>query len=208
MKVQRTCPKVFIIESLEFADEIHGRYEGHILSDILRLSGIQSEYFYIRTAKEFLEVVKQFHISKFRYLHISCHGGNNSIWTTLDEITFIELGEIFRDKLSGKRLFLSACSVVNKNLAKQLIPFTKCYSIIGPVRAIGFNDAAIMWASFYHLMFKDNATSMMREGLLKNLQKVVDTFAEPFNYFSISKKQSFKQRIIMPVARQFNSDDE
>jgi hypothetical protein len=49
MKEKTTEPKVFIIESLEFDDEEKGRYEGGILSDILRLSGIETQYFYIRT---------------------------------------------------------------------------------------------------------------------------------------------------------------
>lgn len=204
MKQKTTEPKVFIIESLEFDDEEKGRYEGSILSDILRLSGIQTQYFYIRTSKELNEVLGIFQKSGYRYLHISCHGGENSIWTTLDEITYDELGLILKDKLEKKRLFLSACSVVNKDLAKEIIPRTKCYSIIGPARDIGFNDAAIMWASFYHLMFKENSTSMIREGLLKNLQKVVDTFGEPLNYFSISKSREFKRNSIKPISREWS----
>jgi hypothetical protein len=204
MKQKTTEPKVFIIESLEFDDEEKGRYEGSILSDILRLSGIQTQYFYIRTSKELNEVLDIFQKSGYRYLHISCHGGENSIWTTLDEITYDELGLILKGKLEKKRLFLSACSVVNKDLAKEVIPRTKCYSIIGPARDIAFNDAAIMWASFYHLMFKENSTSMIREGLLKNLQKVVDTFGEPLNYFSISKSRGFKQNSIKSISREWN----
>lgn len=204
MKQKTTEPKVFIIESLEFDDEEKGRYEGSILSDILRLSGIQTQYFYIRTSKELNEVLDIFQKSGYRYLHISCHGGENSIWTTLDEITYDELGLSLKNKLEKKRLFLSACSVVNKDMAKKIIPQTKCYSIIGPARDIGFNDAAIMWASFYHLMFKENSTSMIREGLLKNLQKVVDTFGEPLNYFSISKSREFKQNSIKPISREWS----
>lgn len=204
MKQKTTEPKVFIIESLEFDDEEKGRYEGSILSDILRLSGIQTQYFYIRTSKELNEVLDIFQKSGYRYLHISCHGGENSIWTTLDEITYDELGLTLKNKLEKKRLFLSACSVVNKDMAKTIIPQTKCYSIIGPARDIGFNDAAIMWAAFYHLMFKENSTSMIREGLLKNLQKVVDTFGEPLNYFSISKSREFKQNSIKPISREWS----
>lgn len=204
MKQKNTEPKVFIIESLEFDDEDKGRYEGSILADILRLSGIQTQYYYIRTLREFKEILNLFQNSGFRYLHISCHGGDKSIWTTLDEIKYNELALILKEKLKKKRLFMSACSVVNKELAKNIIPLTECYSIIGPARDIGFNDAAIMWASFYHLMFKENSSSMVREGLLKNLQKVVDTFGEPLNYYSISKSKGFKQNFIRPVDREWS----
>jgi len=83
-------------------------------------------------------------------------------------------------------------------LAEQVIPKTNCYSIIGPRNDIAFRDAAIMWASFYHLMFKKNARQMLREGLIENLQKVVDTFNEPLNYYSISKSKGFKNDVIKP----------
>ena len=196
MTNKRTKAKVFIIESLGFEDEKKELYEGGILSDILRLSKIETQYFYIRTKKEFKKVVEIFEESNYRYLHISCHGGENSLCTTLDEIPYDELGEILKDSLFKKRLFLSACSAVNKKLAQSVIPKTKCYSIIGPDGDIAFSDATIMWASFYHLMFNENSQNMLSEGLVKNLQKVVDTFGESLNYYSISKSQGFKNIII------------
>ena len=196
MTNKRTKAKVFIIESLGLEDEKKELYEGGILSDILRLNKIETQYFYIRTKKEFKKIVEIFEESNYRYLHISCHGGENSLSTTLDEIPFDELGEILKDSLFEKRLFLSACSAVNKKLAQSVIPKTKCYSIIGPYGDIAFSDATIMWASFYHLMFNENSQNMLREGLVKNLQKVVDTFGEPLNYYSISKSQGFKNIII------------
>jgi len=39
---------------------------------------------------------------------------------------------------------------------------------------------------------------MLREGLIENLQKVVDTFNEPLNYYSISKSKGFKNDVIKP----------
>jgi hypothetical protein len=58
--------------------------------------------------------------------------------------------------LKEKRLFVSACSAVNDDLAKEIIPNSRCYSLIGPRKDIRFHDAAIIWASFYHLNFKEN----------------------------------------------------
>ncbi len=193
-----TQPKVFIIESLTFKNEEENLFEGYIISRILKLSDIESKYYYIRTKKEFKEVIHLFHKSNYRYLHISCHGGEDSIWTTIDEISFYEFGTILKSNLYHKRLFLSSCSVVNKKLANEIIPTSECYSIIGPKNDIEFRDAAIMWASFYHLMFKQNSKKMVRSGIVKNLQKIVNTFDQPLNYFSISKRCGFKQTTINP----------
>ncbi len=197
---ETTKPKVFIIESLDFEDEEKKRFEGYIISDILRLSKIETKYYYIRTKSEFKEVISKFYDSDYRYLHISCHGGANgdSIWTTMDEIKFDELALILEGNLYRKRLFLSSCSVVNQKLAKTVIPKTECFSIIGPKKDIEFRDAAIMWASFYHLMFKKNKKNMFRDGLMENMQKVVDAFGQQLNYFSISRRKGYTNTTIIP----------
>jgi hypothetical protein len=93
---------------------------------------------------------------------------------------------------------MSSCSVVNKDLANEIIPKSECYSIIGPKKDIEFRDAAIMWASFYHLMFKKNKRNMFRDGLIENMQKVVNTFEQPLNYFSISRRFGFTNKLIQP----------
>ena len=129
-------------------------------------------------------------------------------WTTLDEITYKELGDILKDALYKKRLFLSACSAVNQKLAAAVIPLSECYSIIGPDKDIAFRDATIMWASFYHLMFNENSDNMLREGLIKNLHKVVDTFGQSLNYYSISKSKGIKNNIIEPQQNTFKSETE
>ncbi|MDB5003901.1 MAG: hypothetical protein JWQ34_2126 [Mucilaginibacter sp.] len=196
MKKETTIPGVFIIESLTFEDEKDQLFEGEILSNILHLNGVESQYYYIRTKKELLSVLTLFYNSNFRYLHISCHGGNEKIYFTLDEITYNEFGEILENHLYKKRLFLSACSSVNINLASAVIPISKCYSVIGPVNSIEFRDAAIIWASFYHLMFKTNENNMLRDGLIENLQKIVNAFEQPLNYFSISKSKGITKKKI------------
>ncbi|MGC4102848.1 hypothetical protein [Ferruginibacter sp.] len=196
-----TEPKVFIIESLEFEDEDKNYFEGGIISEILRLSEIETKYYYVRTKKEFKKVLSFFKESNYRYLHISCHGGDNSIWTTFDEINNDKLGLLLKDLLYKKRLFLSACSVVNEEIAKSIIPSSQCNSIIGPKNNIAFRDSAIMWAAFYHLMFnddQDDSIVMSRAKLLKNLQKIVNTFEQPLEYFSISKSKGIKNSLIKP----------
>ena len=197
-KTLNTEPKVFIIESLTFDNEKKHLYEGSVISNILRLSNIDCIYYYIRTKSEFEEIVKKFFESNYRYLHISCHGGADrlSIETTLDSISFEELTVFLKPNFKNKRLFLSACSVVNDSLAQLFIPQTKCYSIIGPKSDIPFRDATIMWASFYHLMFNEEFKSMKMVEIVNNLKKISDTFSQTFNYYSSSKAKGFKKRMI------------
>jgi len=193
-----TDPGVFIIESLTFDNERDQRCEGQLISNILHLNNIRSDYYYIRTKREFIEVLDLFYQSNFRYLHLSCHGDKQNIHLTLDTIPYKELGKLLETHLFKKRLFLSACEAANADLAKEIIKPTGCYSVIGPVKKIEFRDAAITWAAFYHLMFRNNAKSMFRKDLIRNLQKTVNTFEQPLNYFSTSRKSKtgIKKRAI------------
>jgi len=193
-----TKPSVFIIESLTFEDENNKRFEGKFLSHLLKLGGIETQYFYIRTKKEFKEVLSKFYDSKYRYLHISCHGDKKSLAFTLDDISHEEFGVLTEAFLYKKRLFLSACSATNRHLAEKVIPKSNCYSIIGPSNDIGFDDAAIIWATFYHLIFKANNRAMKRTDILPTLKKLVKTFDVEMNYFSVStsRKSGVKGTII------------
>jgi hypothetical protein len=187
-----TESKVFIIESLDFDDEQHDRFEGRFLSQILHLGEKESAYFYVQTKEEFSKALRLFGKSKYRYLHISCHGNSSSISTTLDPIPFPTLGKMIKPYMKDKRLFLSACSAVNSDIARNVIPTSECLSIIGPCKRIPFDDAAIIWASFYYLVFKEDYDRMNRDAIVKALKKVAKTFEIPLNYFSISEDFGFK----------------
>lgn len=182
-----TQPKVFIIESLDFEDENDGDFEGEILSRILHLSRIEHKYYYIRTEKEFEKLLGEFYDLNYRYLHISCHGNKKSIGTTLDTIKFDRFSELLETNLFKKRLFLSACSAVNDDLADKIIKRTGCYSVIGSNKSINFDDAAIFWAVFYHLMFKQNSKAMKRNVLENTLKQLVDLHKISLKYYSSSR---------------------
>lgn len=183
-----TSPNVFIIESLKFADERDDRFEGRLLSEILHLGGKESEYYYIRTRREMEEVMEIFEESDYRYLHLSCHGLEKSISTTLDTIALTDLSEIIGHYLRGKRLFMSTCLAANFRIARRLIPPFGVYSVVGPREEVDFHAAAIAWASFYHLMFDENSESMKARAIKTNLQRISDTFRIPFNYFSRNRQ--------------------
>jgi hypothetical protein len=85
--------------------------------------------------------------------------------------------------------------MANRKLAKQLLQDTGCYSLIGPAKAINFDDAAAFWVSFYHLMFKANERGMGRKNLQWCITELSALFDEPVNYYSASRstKQGFKR---------------
>ncbi|MGC2331546.1 MAG: hypothetical protein WA581_08835 [Candidatus Acidiferrales bacterium] len=173
---------VFIIESLRTKDELKHRFEGRILRDILLLSGKKAEYCYIRTWKEAkAEMFQRFYDSGLRYLHISCHGNRDTIAFTLDRISFEEFGKEIKPYLYERRLFFSACEVVNPNLQKAIMPGSDCYSLIGPKESIRFSDAVIMWATFYHLMLR-NSKAMKPPKIRAVLHTIKQTFGTTFEY--------------------------
>ena len=182
-----TIPDVFIIESLDPDDEGNGRFEGSILSHMLRLHGKTPRYRYVRTRKQFETAIKQFAKSNYRYLHISAHADEEGMCTTnQDEIDYDELAELLKPHLSNKRLFLSACSMTHDALAAEILPGSGCYSVVGPTENIAFTDAAIMWSAIYHLMFTKSATAMKHAELKRQLQRVTKLFGAPLAYYSKS----------------------
>lgn len=187
----KSKPHVFIVESLRFSDEKDNLFEGRIISQILALSGSQSEYVYLRTKKELEEVIGQFEDSAYRYLHLSCHGNSNGIDLTLDDIPVDELEKLLAPCLEKRRVFFSSCEVMNERLAKALLQNTGCYSVIGPSKSINFDRAAIYWASFYHLMLRDEAKSMKRERLKENTASLQELFGVHMRYFSASKTAEY-----------------
>jgi hypothetical protein len=181
-----TKAEVFIVESVRFDDERNGHTEGEIISKILALSGKQCEYYYIRTKRELVKVLEHFSDSRYRYLHISCHANSRSMETTLDPIQFDSLAKVLVPHLRNRRLFLSACSMASKYLADRIMPTSGCYSILGPAQDVGFNDAAILWASLYHVAFAADRNAIRRSVLMKKAQEVAELYRVPLHYFQRS----------------------
>ena len=178
----KTHAGVFIIESLRFSDEKKRRFEGQILRDMLTLSGKKVEYWYVRTWKELTDdIFQRFYDSKLRYLHLSCHGNSTHVCLTLDDVPFEEFGEEISHYLTERRLFVSACEVVNNAFSEAVNPEKECYSIIGPRDDIRFDDAAVMWASFYHLMLRDSK-AMRSQQIRATLARLKETFGQTFLY--------------------------
>jgi hypothetical protein len=182
---------LYIIESLKFEDE-RRRREGRIIKQILRLCDFHSKYIYIRTKRELDLALKGFEESRFRYLHFSCHGNRDTVAFTLDKMSFDDFAAKVKPYLDRKRVFFSACEVVNSQLAEALMADSGCYSIIGPKAAINFDDALLMWASFYHLAFRDGEKALLGGKIRWVLRRVRYAFSIEFGYFT-STKNGFKE---------------
>lgn len=182
-KAKSKSASVFIVESLDFEDETEGWFEGKILQAILSMSRKKAEYAYIRTDKELRAVLKHFRRSGLKYLHISCHGDKKSFGFALDSLSFRQVADRLAPYMNGKRLFASACEVVNETFAKELFERTGCLSVIGPSEALDIDDVALMWATFYHLMFRRNRRGMKGSDIREVMKTIERTFDVKFKYF-------------------------
>ena len=188
-----TVPRVFIIESLGLADERADRFEGSLLCKMLQLSGSEPEYMYLRTRRELETALELFSQSRYRYLHISCHGRKNGIDLTLDQLSFTELGKLMAPVIDRKRVFFSSCSVMNDKCAEALFSESGCRSLLGPSKVIEFDRAAIFWSSFYHLMLRDEARSMQRDHVQVATALLQRLFGVHMRYFVASSRHGFRQ---------------
>lgn len=193
MSSAKTQPDVFIVESLRLEDELQRRFEGYFIKDILAASGKQCEYYYLRTERELVEILKEFEKSKYRYLHLSCHGLPNQMDTTFDSITLKRAGLLLKPYLTGRRLFVSACEMCNKRLAKPLMS-DGCMSILGPQNNLPFRDAAILWASLYHVLFSADADRIKGPTLRAKAQQVATMYGVPLRLFRPDDREPFGYR--------------
>jgi len=185
-------PEVFIVESLRQEDHIEKRLEGGLIAQILRLGGRKSIYNLVESRDQFIKAIEQFGKSQYRYLHLSCHGSADSLEFYFGQMTFEQFTDLVSDKLENRRVFISACKAVNDHLANLLIPRSKCYSVIGPYEPVRFDDAAIVWASYYYLAFKNERQVMDRKLILRTLRDLTRLYQINLNYYSISRKKGVK----------------
>ncbi len=136
---QITEPQTFILESLNFDDEESKRSDGKILYEALKLQGKEPKYYYFRTETELIHLAQTYRKSGYRYLHLSCHGNDDSVAFTIGNATFARFAEIFETNLHNRRLFVSGCSLGKKDFADAV--FEKnggMYSLTAPIKDVFF----------------------------------------------------------------------
>lgn len=174
---QKTTPNFFIIESLNLEDEKEDRFEGKFLYNYLKILNKNPVYFYIRSQRELEEISKEFRRSGYRYLYLSCHGNDQAIHTTFNEIKFEDFASVFDKKLEHRRLFVSGCSVGQSKFAEAL--FEKnggMYSLTAPKNDVLFTRTLPFWTSFFYLMESIDSQSMKSSAIYPSLQLCADMF--------------------------------
>lgn len=186
VKRKRTTATVCIVESLELLQEDTLR-EGEIIARTLRLSGKQTHYTYLRSNRELEIFVDEFGKSEHRYLHISCHGNKGAFYTTTGEIPAAKFAKMLAPHVRGRRVFLSVCLAAKSVFATRLLENSECLSVVAPVGRIDFDDAAIFWTAFYHLMFKKSPGSMNLAAMERTVQQCAELVGERFRLFHRDK---------------------
>jgi hypothetical protein len=181
-KRKHTAPTVCIVESLGFLEE-NTHKEGEIIARTLRLSNKQTHYSYVRSHDELVAFAKEFGSSGHRYLHISCHGNAGFFFTTTGKIAAKDFARVLAPHVDKRRVFLSACLAAKSDFATELLTNSECWSVLAPVGEIYFDDAAIFWTAFYHLIFKENPDSMNRARIEKTVEQCAILVGEKFRFF-------------------------
>jgi hypothetical protein len=138
-------------------------------------------------------------------LHLSCHGMVNGkdkmvgLALNTGYISNGDLAELLAPHLAGRRLFLSSCLAARSDFATMLLKRSKCRSVLAPMNAIRFDDAAVFWTAFYHLMFKAQRQAMSNARIEETVGICAALVNERFRLFSPGdKKGSVKQVTIGP----------
>jgi hypothetical protein len=194
MKPKHTHPEVFILESLRRSDKQAGLLEGKIIKSILRMGGKEPLYHYVESQTELENAAREFAASSYRYLHVSCHGNASGFEFYFGPVSFSEFAALFHGTLRNRRVFVSACECVNPSLVGLLIPSSKCYSVIGPYEEIDFDVAAVIWASYYYMAFRNDESSMSRIQVLRRLRKLTKLFGINLDYYSRSRKKGIRRK--------------
>lgn len=204
-----TKPEVFILESLTLDNESKGMKDGLLLSQALRLYGKKPKYYYFRTERELIELIALFKASKYRYLHISCHGSAASLHTTFDELAYQRVGQILSGALNNKRLFVSACEAGNELFAAAIYGSNPgLYSVLAPSKVIHFHRSAAFWSAFYFLMFDFDSTAMKRKTLRTRLSATVTLFDVYLHFtWNSAHEKKFKSELLAPDITKLPAND-
>lgn len=147
-----TDPEVFVIEALHSADYEAGRTDGDVLANHLHLMGMQKAYYKVQNKADFLDAITQFKASRCRFLHVSCHGEQNTnVLDIGDEaVNYEELSTMFKGCLTGKRIAFSACYLGNDRLARMLFNKNKgLHSFMAFSHSVHFDLASAFWIAYY-----------------------------------------------------------
>lgn len=182
-----TISDVFIIESLRRIDKTSNRLEGRKIADMLLAIGKNPKYYYFNNQEELKYILKIFKLSKYRYLHVSCHATNSHIEVENDidlcdhgEISYANFSKLFTGCFDQHRAFFSACELGNDNFFSEIQKHTGLHSIVAPSEKIDFNHSIALWVAFYTAIFSRNNSNMRSNDMLSIIHKLSEIFPVPF----------------------------
>ncbi len=189
-----TIPDVFIIESLQ---RQYGRY-GKLLADNIRASGKNPIFTTVSNKDELIHSLLLFKASEYRYLHIICHGTEDSIAladansfneempnATTERINAEDFTSCFPKGLGSFRLFCSSCSLGNQNFVESILQLCNSLcSVAAPCEEINENKALYVWTTFYQQIFAREIgnNKLISSDVKRFLQESVNIFNENFQY--------------------------
>ncbi len=179
-----TKPETFILESLGHEDEKEARLDGKILYEVLKLHGKKPLYYYFRTQRELVEFAKIFRESGYRYLHLSCHGGEDIVQYTFGSSSYKDFAGIFDKKLHNRRLFVSGCNLGNMHFASEIFTTNGgMYSITAPTKKVYFHQSISFWSAFYYMMHAWDSSMMKKQRLSQVLTQLATIFEMPLAHY-------------------------
>ncbi len=163
--------------------------------------GKSPKYAYIRTVRELTEIALEFTSSRYRYLHISSHGNTEGFALTYDEVPFNRFAEMFSGLLHERRLFLSACEIAQRSLARALFENyeTSPYSVTGPYAEADFSTLAAIWTNLYDLLFRNDSVTVAGADIRKYLRILCKVNEVRFRYFGRLKTAPYFKEYRLPT---------
>ena len=154
----KSIPRVFIIESLGAEDVNNHRCDGKILESQLQLLGEAPIYRYVLNLSDLRKALCEFEESRFRFLHISCHGGPTKVYLAANPCgeSYIEFAKCFSSKAALSRVTFSACKLGNRSFFKEFYKWNKgVQSLAAPMNDLLFQSSSLYWATYYTKLIEE-----------------------------------------------------
>ena len=202
---------VYIIESPSAEDMLKGRTEGRALSEVLELAGIPYCYNLVENLKTWnIALGTGFQEANNRYsdlapiLHLSMHGIESGIVLT-DNTVFSwnqlkkQLAPLNNEMEDGLLICMSSCfGAHGRRMARDISTDNPFYALVGNKKSFFWEDGAVAYVTFYHLLFKGIAL----EECIRRMKSASDNY--DFDLWEGPKIKESWQKIIERVRQNKN----
>lgn len=157
---------VYVIESPSSTDLLDGRTEGNVLTGSLQLADIPHEYSLVTDLASLRESLDNRlraaarKYNKVPIIHMSMHGNIDGVQLTSNEfVTWADLRNellpVMRAVKSTLLVCMSSCvGIAGCRMAMNIDNDANFWALVGNTGTATWSDAAMAYASFYHLFFK------------------------------------------------------